>query len=498
MTEKPDTVTREQVIAFARAVARMMADSPFDGPGSLNDWRGMDAGTRGELNEDFFYAGNLQRRLIVRLSIVPEVPNHFEAVRSPVHEISFVDFCGDAFAAERIVETLRSELPQCERWGLRIELAVDSETAKIIPHPEQMGLGFFSAGRELDKDEVGSIVDRAWVKLQADISQELAFRRRFRVASERAWQFYATLLRRPGPTASCDSITAQRIAQDLKLRCESLVRQYRLGLPSDPENSAQPSQGACYLNLALHVLRKGDVALATELFMVALADFQPTVENWTTGESATRLLPYDLAGAISALGRRERAVLRLLLRRYDVWQKVEQRRREAFTQHALIAEEGRACWREITSWRMEVDGRVTSTIEGVMRNPEVVRSQYLSKHISNPYRRGLELYEEFSGKVGEPFAWGSVSGAVIFHPLMCLANLVPVSLLSDMTPQTWYAPDTRLQKLARACVPSIDDIEEILYAIHVQVDGDSAGIDNLRAAAFNYSIAALYQPIERG
>lgn len=108
---------------------------------------------------------------------------------------------------------------------------------------------------------------------------------------------------------------------------------------------------------------------------------------------------------MAALGRRERTLLRLLLKQEDVWRASERRRRMANTKHSLVSEEGLACWREITELRMCADGRVVSADPGGERDPEEVRGHYLSKHESNPYRRGLELYEAFAVKIGESLAW---------------------------------------------------------------------------------------------
>lgn len=79
----------------------------------------------------------------------------------------------------------------------------------------------------------------------------------------------------------------------------------------------------------------------------------------------------------------------------------------------------------------------------------------------------------------------------MLYPAISLRARMPRSLNQQTTPGAWYAPDMRLSKLANASVPATNDIEEILRALHRQVDGDSPGIRCLCATAFHYSLAAL-------
>ena len=72
--------------------------------------------------------------------------------------------------------------------------------------------------------------------------------------------------------------------------------------------------------------------------------------------------------------------------------------------------------RELALLRAQGDGRVHELFYR-QREADVVRSDYLSKHASNPYRRGLELFEKFTSQVWECLATGGVTEEILFGPV---------------------------------------------------------------------------------
>jgi hypothetical protein len=498
-----DTSVLERLKAGLRALGSGAPVGVDGSPGSLRAVRGLAPGTsstsdplaaanEGRANGSINLAENAHIQFT--LTIVDAVPS----IGAPAAkrnsdsafslEMPLVAFGSGGAERLRVLEALRGSLPQTGFWSLGLTLTKLNPRVWtfISPQSSVTNLGYFPAGRDLVEHEVIAALQAIWIAIQAGLATEMDFRRRYGVTTAQAAMFYKGLFSAKGYMP-----VYKLLDQWEKLHYEELLDRHGLSLEFTGGLDLFLRQG--YLNLACHCLKKGDEEKAVDYATLALREFATHPVPWIKGGSTVHRWHFDNAVARKELGSKEKRVLTRLARLESKWQELGERRWRTVMRLSLTALEGGAVWRELLAYRMIEDGRATSLVDGLRATPQAIRARYLSKHESNPYRRGLEQFELIGEKTSECFPNASIVNTIVKQPLAWLEGGIPIRLFEKLSATSPWSPDLRLHKLATAEFPNGNDIEEILLATHAQVDKDISGLVPTLTTPFKIAMLEDFQ-----
>jgi hypothetical protein len=450
---------------------------PFAEEGSLREMKGQDIGTRRDIDANEMIRGRrlidaLQIRFVLQKFGPPATPqDHPPSAPIEIYLSPFSQF--NASLAEQVLERISRNLTDNLEWGIKIAFETTNPTITgLLPRRPEQGAGVYAPDFRLSLADLLTKVEVGWQTLQMDLWTELEFRARYRIASKHASTYCHT--QNWGWHRRNTQTELIQLWRDILPLYSILTRAY--GLRSDiSRDSGEPKTTAAYMNLAWLAIKKGNFTAAVDFLFAALPDAFMNEATWSTDKTTVRPWMLDVGAANSYLGRRERRLLRVCLKKRDVWHSVESARRRLSGLSSAVASEGLAIMRELAVWRAYSDGRILQIMDFPLREAASVRDGYLSRHRSNPYRKGLELCERFASQVWECLAIGGVTEEIIFGPVRISQRLIPPIVFANaVSGESAILPDMRLERLSRVQVPDTDDLEHALSAIYEQMETDAS------------------------
>ena len=215
-----------------------------------------------------------------------------------------------------------------------------------------------------------------------------------------------------------------------------------------------------YTRLARKMLRQGDIEAAAQYAQVAF-DLSPTED-----------LAKELALEFSQV--RER------------WAQLAAVKNNALKKVATVAREGLAWWASSLWDELYREGRIKPITDQMERSfasgeAEAERQRIRGLSATHPYRRGLELMDTIESNLG--FTTAMLTDLITEWPWRQIMWRVPASsVVKEIRRGSSWAPDTRLEKLAKLSradireVPFTGEVMPYLHTIHTHLDDDLPGI----------------------
>ena len=385
-------------------------------------------------------------------SFRPWIPREHNRYVSPSVPLTVLDSVRDL---ELLCDELREALADAPSWNLQISLTDIPVSLRHYLEVTQFLSGPFGS---TDFATLPILIDHE-VRLRWGILQKAVYDNELLYAMtglhhNDLWARYLSLLFNRDVVAAWSPAMAP-LADDSEL----LRRGYAL-MANEARKIGERAAAAEYSWLAFSAL-----PLETEVEVSDQVGY--TISNQVAAISSTSAELHDVYQQM-------REILTDFAEFVPEWRKISAQRHNHIARLSMISSEGSHAWDEIYTARLGERGVIRELFNRPTETTALrSRAKYMNLSPTNPYRHGLELYDQLARDVGDWFVGSThVVPLILDMPLQILTKHLPLRELKAITIDTPLSPNKRLEYLASATLPVAErDALAVIEAIHDELDG---------------------------